>query len=148
MRSSQIRAELLEQHAELRGMVERARQCAERTRDGAPLARDDLASMIRRLSNAMQSHNVCEEELLWAVIPTIDAWGQARAEILTDEHGREYEDLHRALVGILSTPPEVAADAMGPLLDDLLERMDREEQACLDDRVLRDDVVMTDAFSG
>jgi hemerythrin-like domain-containing protein len=144
MTPSQICAELLEQHAEVRRMVDGVRMCADRTRDGASVVQD-LPSAIRLLADAVRRHNQREEHLLRDLIPTVDAWGQMRAEIMTDEHVLEHNLLHRALLG---TPSELAGPNMSQLLDRLIQHMAREEEAFLNERVLRDDVVAIDLCDG
>jgi hypothetical protein len=147
MTQSEIRAELQAQHAELRKMVEVAQLWADRACDGEPVA-EDLINAIGLLTDAVGRHNAREEQLLRGVIPTVDAWGQARAELMTDQHVREHDELHCALVGMACTPSEFAGAGMLLLLDQLLDHMKREERAFLNERVLRDDVVATDPFSG
>lgn len=147
MTHSQIRTELLEQHAELRKMVDIARACADRACDSANVT-DDLVTAIRLLADAVRRHNRREEHLLRNLIATIDAWGQARADLMTDEHVREHDALHGALHGMTHTPSEFAGAGMQLMLDQLLEHMAREERAFLNERVLRDDVVTIDPFGG
>jgi len=144
---SQMRTELLEQHAELRAIVDRVRLCAVRPSPSMP-ATDHLVSTIRLLADALHRHNLREEELLRDFVATVDAWGEARAEIMTDRHAREHAALHGALVGTCWTPSAVADEALVTLLDELLRHMAREEEAFLNERVLRDDFVTTDSFGG
>jgi hypothetical protein len=146
MTHSQIRAELLEQHSEIRTMVDEARICADRACGGGPA--EDLVAAIRLLADAVRRHNGREEELLRDLIPTVDAWGEARADLMTDEHVQEHEAIHGALLGMTRTPSEFAGAAMRELLDELVDHMAREERAFLNERVLRDDVVATDPFAG
>ncbi|MGO9834746.1 MAG: hemerythrin domain-containing protein [Polyangiaceae bacterium] len=147
MTLSQIRAELLQQHAELRRMVERARLCSEPACDDASMAQNRLSEM-RLLADAVQRHNRREEHLLRSLILTVDAWGRARAEVMTDEHVREHEALHRGLLATPCTPSEFANAGMDRVLDALLSHLAHEEQAFLNDRVLCDDIVVADPFSG
>jgi hypothetical protein len=100
MTPSEIRAELLEQHAELRRMVDRARPCSDPAYHDALTVQDRLREM-RLLAYAVQRHNQREEVLLRDLLLTVDAWAQARAEVMTDEHVREHEAFYR---GLLATP--------------------------------------------
>jgi hemerythrin len=118
--------------------------CADRARDGASVVQD-LPSAIRLLVDAVRRHNQREEHLLRDLIPTVDAWGQMRAEIMTDEHVHEHNLLHRTLLG---TPSELAGPDISQLLDRLIQHMAREEEAFLNERVLRDDVVAIDLCDG
>jgi hypothetical protein len=147
MTPSQVRAELLEQHEELRRMADRARTCADGACDGAEVAQG-LLSAIRLLADAVQRHNLREEHLLRDLIPSVDAWGQIRAEIMTDEHALEHDLLHRALLETSCTFSEFVGADIGQLLDKLIHHMAREERGFLNEHVLRDDVVAIDPFSG
>jgi hypothetical protein len=142
-----MRTELLEQHAELRTIVDRVRLCAVRPGPSTSVT-DDLASTIRLLADALHRHNLREEELLRDFVATVDAWGEARAEIMTDRHAREHAALHGALVATCWTPSAVADEALALLLDEILKHMTHEEEAFLNERVLRDDFVATDSFGG
>jgi hypothetical protein len=142
MTPSEVRVELLEQHAELRRMVERARLRAERVNQDGPTLPERL-SEIRLLADAVKRHNQREEQLLREVLRTVDAWGQIRAEVMNDDHVREHAELYQALLAL-----RFATDDTDQVLDTILAHMAHEEQAFLNDVVLRDDFVVVDPFSG
>jgi hypothetical protein len=137
MNVSDMRTELLEQHASLRQMIEETRVVAESARDGAPL-RDDLRARITRLADAVRRHNLHEEELLREITPGVDAWAATRSAIMFKEHIHEHEALYAALIGLPYTVDEFAGAGVGTLLDLLLQHMDREEEAFLRQEILRD----------
>ncbi len=144
MDTSQIRIQLLGQHADLRALIEQTRVTATRPRQGwPPDAGDDLAARVVRLARALKAHNACEEELLKGLLATVDAWGPARAEIMHERHHAEHEDLHSELLDASFDPGRV-----GHLLDRLLEHMAYEEQAFLNEDVLREDSIVINAFGG
>lgn len=145
MTPSEIRSELLDQHAELRKMV--ARMCSDPACHDALTVQDPLREM-RLLAYAVQRHNQREEHLLRDLLLTVNALAQGRAEVLTDEHVREHEALHRGLLATPCTSSEFAKAGMDRVLDALLSHLAHEEQAFLNDRVLRDDIVVADPFSG
>jgi hypothetical protein len=147
MRPSEIRAELLGQHATLREMIEETRSVAERARRGAPV-RVDLRVRMTLLADAVRRHNLHEEAVLEDIMPTIDAWGPERSSILVREHAQEHEELYAALIGIPFTVDEFAGAGVDSLLNLLLKHMEREEKAFLGEEVLRDDAVVTDQSSG
>jgi hypothetical protein len=147
MTPSQMREVLLQDHMILRSMIAAARKVAERACDGQTTA-DELRGELVRLADVLRGHNLREEGLLRNVIPSVDAWGQARAEIMTEEHVREHEELVAALTGVQSTPVEFAGAGTGLLLDGILGHMAREESAFLGEDVLRDDIVATYSLSG
>lgn len=147
MMLSQIREVLLQDHQILRSMIATARKVADRGSDGEPVA-EELRGEIVRLMDVLRGHNRREEELLRDVIPSVDAWGQVRAEIMTEEHVREHEEFFAALMGVQATPVEFAGAGVGLLLESMLAHMAREERAFLSEDVLRDDIVATYSFSG
>ena len=147
MKPSEIRRELLEQHANIRIMMEVTQTIAEGARLGLP-ARGDLRGCVVLLADALRSHNLREEELLRDLIALVDAWGGARANIMRDEHVQEHARLDAALLGIPLAPPGVAAVGVVALVRLLREHMDREEGTFLCEDVLRDDVVVLDQADG
>jgi hypothetical protein len=148
MTPSEIRKELLEEHADLRAKIEATRAAAERWRRGEP-AREELRSCLAVLADGFRAHNRREDELLHELIPTVDAWGPARADVMRAEHVEEHKDLYEALIDA-----GAAADATAgvPPVLKVLEKMIRhiveEERSFLGADVLRDDAVTTDSFGG
>lgn len=146
MTPSEIRSELLKQHARLRALMAETRQVAERARRGEAVG-DALQEALLLLAGELGAHNEREEALLKAVIRTVDAWGPARVEIMDEAHHQEHEELQHAILGIPSTPAEFAGAGVGVLFDRLVAHMDREEKAFLGEEVLKDDTVVVD-FGG
>ena len=146
MRPSEIRAELLAQHDQIRTMMDDVRHVAVRARRGEPVG-EALQAGVARLAQVIAQHNAREEELLRGIIPTVDAWGPARAEIMDETHAREHEVLQEAILGIPRTPREFAGAGVEALFERVLEHMAREEKTLLAEDVLRDDTVMVE-FGG
>ena len=147
MKPSEIRGELLRQHAQIRIMMDVTLTIAKGARLGAP-GRGDLQGCLVRLADALRTHNQREEALLRDIIPSVDAWGPARAAIMTEEHKREHDRLDAALLGIPCTPVEFGAAGIVALVDLIRQHMDREEAAFLGEDVLRDDIVVTNQSGG
>ncbi len=126
MKPSEIRGELLKEQAQIRTMLDVTLTFAERPRVDAPGC-DDLQEHLVRLTDAIRMHNLREEALLRDLIPSVDAWGPARAAIMVEEHVREHERLYAALLGIPCTPAEFAAAGVAALVHLIGEHMDREE---------------------
>jgi Hemerythrin HHE cation binding domain len=155
MKPSEIRAELLEQHADIRRRIAELRQAFPATGDAA---REQLDGRLAQLVGLFRKHNAREEELLRDILPTVDAWGPARAETMIEEHAKEHTALYAALldVGTLpsvtgpgAAPGADAAEAqLVPLLDRILEHVDHEEKTFLTEEVLRDDGIVRDYFGG
>lgn len=146
MKLSDIRRELLEQHHQLRTMMTATRVVAEHVLAGAG-TRDALRSSLTRLANAVRAHNVREEELLRDVISSLDAWGPARAAMMTDEHAKEHTRLHAALLDMRSTE-DTSVDSVLAVVALMRDHMDREEAVFLREDVLRDDIVVADQADG
>jgi hypothetical protein len=148
MTPSEIRKELLDQHAGLRTKIDATRVAAERWKVGET-AREELRSCLAVLADGVRAHNRREEELLHDLIPSADAWGPARAEVMQETHVQEHKDLYEALIDA-----GAAADATSgvppvlKLLEQMTEHMKREESSFLGADVLRDDAVTPDFFGG
>jgi len=148
MSPNEIRGELLEQHAKLRGMigeVQRAVGCAHESE----AMRSELRACMDRLSLALRTHNHREEELLKGILVTVDAWGPVRAEIMSEQHAAEHVELYAVLSDANVTSRTAIVDGvLHAGLDRVLEHMAREEIAFLGEDVLRDDSVVVQQFSG
>jgi len=148
MKRSEIRSELLGQHIALRSRLAQACQAAERWNRGEAPRADARACLIQFLDE-LRKHNLREEELLRDVLPGVDPWGSARAELMSEEHVREHEELYRASSD--ATSPSDASVALGminELRESVLDHMAREEKGFLGEDSLRDDEISLDAFGG
>jgi len=148
MSASKIRTELLGQHGEIRKRIEEVRAAMDKLRKGES-ARDLLRTTLAHLADAVRRHNHREEELLKDVIPNVDAWGPARAEVMVEEHGKEHQEIYAALVEAGATPDgDVAAGIVAKLLERMNEHMAVEEKVLLGEDVLHDDLVPREYFGG
>lgn len=148
MTPGEMRTELLGQHAEMRSTIQRVLGLVVRMRGGEKV-RDELQSTLGALGDAVHAHNEREESLLREVIPTVDAWGPARADVMVEQHHLEHQALHAALLRSgAEIDPEVACASVEALLARILQHMDREEEAFLSEEVLRDDGVAIYYFGG
>jgi hypothetical protein len=147
MNPSEIRSALLREHAQIRIMLDVTLTFAEASHVDA-LGCDDLRQHLIRLTDAIRTHNLREEALLRELIPSVDAWGPARAALMFEEHVQEHEQLYAALLGVPFTPAEFAVAGVRALVDLIHEHIDREEAAFLNEDVLRDDLVVADQSVG
>lgn len=147
MLPSAMRDELLAQHAELRARVDetRAALAAARAGDGS---HEQFFLALSRLASALGAHNAREEALLKDVIPDVDAWGPARADVMFSEHVKEHDLLYESLVSAGRGPDGAAMTTVSGLLDELIQHMAREEEAFLREDVLHDDIMPRDVFGG
>jgi hemerythrin len=144
MKASEIRTELLQQHADLRAQVEEIKRSL--TSEPTSSAREALRALLVRLAGAVRRHNRKEEDLLRDVLPTVDAWGPARTEIMLEEHVKEHETIYAALVD--AGTAEDVRGRVGELLSRMLEHMAHEEESILTEEVLTDEAIVRDYFGG
>src|SRR5689334_19618375 len=124
MTLNEIRKMLLQQHEGLRVEIEEARCGAELWKEGE-WSREQTQACLQRLAADLRAHNACEERLLRQVIPTIDAWGQARSDVMTEVHLDEHRNLCAGLIGAtISRDPERGSATILVLLDAMLEHME------------------------
>lgn len=147
MTPGEIRTAMLAEHAEARAMIRRCEELAASVRAGGD-TRDELRATLGRLADVLRAHNDREEELLREIIPTVDAWGPARASVMVEQHHLEHHALHAAIVGARDGLDDAAPASLEALLADLIKHMNREEEAFLSDEVLRDDAVAMYYFGG
>ena len=111
--------------------------------------RERLASALAQLADATRRHNLREAELLKDIVPKVDAWGDARKEIMDEEHIKEHEALWEGLIDAgTAEDRKTQSHRVHALLERMAEHMAKEEWAFLNADVLRDDAVVLDAFGG
>lgn len=148
MTPSEIRDELLAQHASIRGQMDAAGLIVRRWAKGeAP--RSLVHNALAGLADMLRRHNLREESTLRELVRSVDAWGQARVEIMEEGHVREHSVLFDAVLSIADAQdPHEAVREIERLRTHLLEHMAREEETFLNVSVLRDDDVAIDAYVG
>src|SRR5512141_1783654 len=102
MKLSEIRADLLREHGGMSATLREAASAAKRWQSGQD-ARNELHGCLGRLLEQLRAHNTHEEEVLRDVLPTIDAWGKARAEKMLATHIVEHAALQKALIDASTT---------------------------------------------
>ncbi len=133
----EIRAKLLTQHADIRTRIAETRAAITTT------DQEHLRQCVGRLADALRTHNVAEEDALKTVLPTLDAWGKERRDVMLSEHVNENSELYSVLVeNSTGTAAHVAT-----LLDRMVEHMAVEERTFLGADVLTDEV-KTDGAGG
>lgn len=138
MKPSEIRRELLDQHAEIHRRLEIARLAEPK----------DLHGALVRLADVLRVHNLREEELMTEIFPQLDAWGMIRAEVMVGEHLEEHRELWEAVLDTSeATEPDVTASRTRELCERIHAHMLREEKVFLNDDVLSDEP-SADYFGG
>jgi len=122
MKHSDIRDELLGQHAGLRGHLEAARLAAERWRCGE-LSRADVQTALAQLADALGTHNRREEH----------------AEFMDDEHISEHREMFDTLTRVSrARDPGEGGRELERFCERMLAHMTWEEKAFLNATVLQD----------
>lgn len=130
---SKLLAELLQQHDELRKLMDRCEELAEQLDigKGDPAA---LAREIAKLRIAFDTHNKFEEQLLRPVLREMDAFGDVRIERMFSEHVGEHRSMRLQL-------GDATTNALRGAIDSLRVHLAAEERYFLSSKVLRDDLV-------
>jgi hypothetical protein len=147
MKPSEIRRELLVEHAGLRALLEKVCEaCDLWSRDERACA--DAGACLACLRDELNAHNEREEELLHRVIPNVDAWGAVRA-VMSQEHMAEHGEVDRELADAAAEmDAKVILRRTRAFRDRMLAHMEREERTFLGEDVLHDDGVHVDSFGG
>jgi hemerythrin-like domain-containing protein len=130
---SKLLSELLQQHNELRKIMDRCEELADQLDigKGEPAA---LAREISKLRIAFDAHNKFEEQLLRPVLREIDAFGEVRIERMFNEHVSEHRSVRLQL-------GDATTNALRGAIDSLRVHLEAEERYFLSSKVLRDDLV-------
>ena len=144
----EIRNELLARHAELRAAVSEVRVAVHQVRDGS-VESCELERALINLGETLRAHCLHEDELLADLIPKVDAWGDARAELLSNAHAWERRELDDALLQTRESDDieRVLAITVG-CIERLLEQFAREERFGLAAAVRSDDIMPRNSFCG
>ncbi|HEY5944883.1 MAG TPA: hemerythrin domain-containing protein [Kofleriaceae bacterium] len=130
---SKLLAELLEQHNELRRIMDRCEELA----DQVDIGKGDVAALIREIGKlriAFDAHNRFEEQLLRPVLREIDAFGEVRIERMFHDHVGEHQAMRLQL-------GDATTNALRGAIDSLRVHLQTEERYFLSSKVLRDDLV-------
>jgi len=141
MELTELRKELLRQHAELRELAKVVARVSERAR-GDVRRLPELRLLLQSLYDELRVHNEYEEEQLSAILPKIDAWGPVRDDLMGLHHGEEHAWILHGIEAAASEPrPAMIAESVADVLRELHAHMEREERELLSPDVLRDDLI-------
>ncbi|MBS1148855.1 MAG: hypothetical protein H6Q89_553 [Myxococcaceae bacterium] len=148
LENSKIRRIILAEHDVLRGALRTIEAGLGKVAEGDVPAQITARSQLKQLLATFLKHIEHEERILRPVLKDIDAWGPERIAAMDSEHKEQ-----RARVEYLSGPLGEAAptkwvEEVRQFIGHLREDMATEEQDCLDPRLLRDDVIVIDGFTG
>jgi len=142
MTPSQVRADLLGEHFELRRLIEEAREIL---RSGDDATRIELPAAVDRLANVLFGHSQHEEAALRVLLPTVQ--GRVHADAVMDErHVAEHARLVAVLrAAVIDAEASAVQEKVGALLDELESHMAEEEEVLLGEDLLGDEVDGADA---
>ena len=148
MKLSQMREELIAEHAELRRLASHVTAEAERVLQGEGASAEGLRSLLARFDDALQAHNRHEESLLRDEIRHLDAWGPQREALMDDVHEAEHSSIVSAL-GETATIDDArgTAERGMAVVRRVLDHIQAEERELLHPDVLRDDIVTVQGAS-
>jgi hemerythrin-like domain-containing protein len=143
MRPSEVRERVLADHEVLRQSLDDLERRAQAAIGGGEDRAPELRADAERFLATLQRHMRWEDRFLAPALREADAWGVERAARLDAEHREQRELLHHVLEGLrdLTRPGPVVAANLLDLVRLLREDMDDEEEALVNPRVLRDDVI-------
>jgi hypothetical protein len=138
MRPSEIREELLGQHAGLRGHLGAARLAAERWTRGE-LSRSDVDAELAELADALRAHNRREERVLSELIRSIDAESPEGDGFMDHEHLSEHREMLDSLARVSrAQDPGEGGRELERFCERMLAHMTWEEKAFLNATVIPD----------
>ena len=129
MTPSQVRAELLGEHFELRNLIDETRKLLASER-----APDVLWSSTDRLADALLAHSKHEEDALRVILKPLHARVAGREAVMDNHHVAE----HERLVAALRAHGTAGLERIGELLDELESHMRVEEEVLLAEDLLDD----------
>jgi len=147
MKPSAVRAQILREHEEIRGLVDGLEKAVAALKAGAPGAISTARAARDAICARLFDHIDLEDAILAPALAAADAWGPLREQQLLKHHAEQREQLHD-LEQLETLDPNELRERLQWLIDDLREDMKHEENALLDPDLLRDDVVGIDVEGG
>jgi len=150
MQPSEVRARVLRDHQSLRQRVDELEALAEEVIGGGQSPVGRLRQSATELLHALTTHMSWEDRYLVPALRDADAWGPERVARFEAEHAQQRVELQSLLEGLgdQSQPPAFLASRVLEWLNELHADMQEEEEAFLDKKVLRDDVIGIDVETG
>jgi hypothetical protein len=150
MKPSEVRRRVLDDHGTLRALLGGLEATARQVLAGESDLLESLRLQAEALLERLDRHMHWEDVHLRPALLESDAWGEARACRLDEDHREQREVLAYALASVADgrRPASVVARGLLDLVELLRADMDEEEQLLVSRRVLRDDVVAIDPEDG
>jgi hypothetical protein len=131
--ASQVRAELLGEHFNLRRLIEEARGLLGRTD-----ASDALRTCVERLGDALFFHSRHEEQAVRGILAPIHAQTPGRYAVMDEGHIAEHARLVTVLRGLRTADEATRRRSIAEAIEDLESHMTEEEEVLLGEDVPAD----------
>jgi len=153
MAPGQVRSVIMAEHSHLRGLLDLTEGAAERVLSGGGFDETAVNAVRERahhLRTALFAHLELENRVLVPAIREVPCFGPDRAERVLIEHAEQKKAVDGALMMLddRSHPAAAVAAEIARLVQTLRKDMDFEEEALLDQFLLRDEMIPTDAEVG
>jgi len=153
MAPSQVRSVIMAEHAHLRGLLDLTEEAAQRVLSGGGFGDDALQAIRDRahhLRTALFAHLELENRVLVPAIREVPGFGPDRADRVLLEHAEQKKAVDGTLMMLddQSHPAAALAAEVERLVQALRKDMDLEEEALLNEFLLRDEMIPTDAEVG
>lgn len=143
----QVRLRILRDHEVLRALIAEVDEMVEQVRAGEHVG-GPLRSKIRDLYRSLCRHLDLEEAILVPALKDTDAFGPVRVDQLVAEHKKQRQQLEELLLQEKNHTDSDLADKVQQLTSDFLKDMHEEEESHLSAKILKDDLISADLFSG
>ena len=149
MTNDQVRSQLLAEHEQLLRVIAGCEEMAEEVVSGRGERWRQLLARVIDLVDRFEEHNRDEESRLAPLLREIDSFGDVRVEQMVRDHEEEHLALRLALRAVVDVevPDRAARDALD-VLQRLRQHMAAEESQFLNERIIKDDLVAIDMFTG
>ncbi len=153
MEPAQVRSVILSEHVHLRGLISQTEMAASRVVEQDAYGEEDVAVVrgrARQLVKAMAAHIELENRVLVPAIRKVDGFGPVRADRMLAEHAEQARSWNNVLMQLDDqTQPALAIGKAVLLLTRALrEDMAAEEEALLNQDLLRDEMICIDIEDG
>ncbi len=153
MTPSQVRSVILSEHVNIRALLLRSEEHAQRILSGGGFGDQEVLSLrgiAYQLYTGLCRHMELENRLLAPALAALDAFGKVRSDRLIAEHVEQRRSLERIVAQFdePSEPPAAMAAALAHLITTFRQDMDIEEQMLLHPSLLCDDLIAQDAEAG
>lgn len=148
MDPSEVRTQILQEHAVLRRRLLHVQQLAERALRRAEVDPLELRAEALALASVFSDHLAMEDAQLAPLLATLDAWGPVRLERMNGEHAVQRRMISELLQAVWHQEPSALCVCLDAFVKALLVDMASEEADTLHPDLLRDDAIGIDVCSG